>query len=265
MSGVISATLRLMDELGYPRYSDDPKWTKVFEAINQEAESVAYELARLVGPAKVTAPTPRLVAMYEAFVAEGYAKKMPLSRYYGRHHPEWSVVPGFEFVYGKGPKLTGKVMHFIYQSQEAKDGARLLSDIRHQHPEGFYATAMRQSAPLPKASRRSKAGLAAGRQLTLTPAELDEGATARLRANKKFPAKNRGDLQSAILSAAHYAKKLGQEMHVYAGNSYGRGVWRVSMDPSEFLEPINNTGLFVLKITPDLSFYRSEVLGRAAP
>lgn len=73
-------------------------------------------------------------------------------------------------------------------------------------------------------------------------------------------AKNRGDLQSATISAGYYAKKLNQTMFIYAGTSYGSGVWRVSNKPSEYLNAINNSGSVVYSVTPELIVTRQAVL-----
>jgi len=79
---------------------------------------------------------------------------------------------------------------------------------------------------------------------------VDARATESLR-RAKLRARNHGDLTSAILSAAYYAKKLGKTMYVYPGNSFMHAVWRVSFKPSEYLNVINNTGSKVLSVTPD--------------
>jgi|GEM_PF-6857706 len=86
----------------------------------------------------------------------------------------------------------------------------------------------------------------------LGPARTDESATASLQ-RAKLRARSKGDLSSAVVSAGYYAKKLGQTMFAYEGNSFGwYGVWRVSQKPSEYLNPINNTGRRVVSVTPDL-------------
>ncbi len=77
---------------------------------------------------------------------------------------------------------------------------------------------------------------------------------------KKLPAKNRGDQQSAVVSAAHYAKKLGKTMFVYTGNSNMHVVFLVSAKASEYLDPINNMGPVVRSVTPDLEVSSYEVI-----
>ena len=95
-------------------------------------------------------------------------------------------------------------------------------------------------------------------KLRLGPAKVDDRASAVL-ARSKLTAKNRGDLQSAALSAGYYAKKTGRTMFIYPGNSYGHFVWRVSDKPSEYLNPINNTGDRVYSVTPELVCAKHEV------
>ena len=87
--------------------------------------------------------------------------------------------------------------------------------------------------------------------LRLGPASVDDKATASL-TRVRIVAKNKGDLSSAVVSAAHYARKTGETMWVYAGNSFGHAVWRVSHRPGDYLDPINNTGSVVLSVTPGL-------------
>jgi hypothetical protein len=99
----------------------------------------------------------------------------------------------------------------------------------------------------------------AGERLRLGPAIPEERASEAL-PKMKLMAKSRGDLQSATLSAAYYAKKLNQTMYIYAGTSYGSGVWRVSYKPSEYLNGINNSGSVVYTVTPELTVSRHTVL-----
>jgi len=94
--------------------------------------------------------------------------------------------------------------------------------------------------------------------MQLGPGKLDQAATQSL-GRVKIKAKNHGDLSSAAVSGAYYAKKLKQSMFVYSGNSYGHAVWRVSYKPGEYLSPINNTGSVVLEVTPQLEVWRHEV------
>ena len=88
--------------------------------------------------------------------------------------------------------------------------------------------------------------------LKLAENSIDQSATVSLRGLKRIPAKNNGSLSSAVKSAAYYAKKYGHTMFVYVGNSYGHTVHRVSERPSEYLDPINNTGERVVSVSPDL-------------
>lgn len=106
--------------------------------------------------------------------------------------------------------------------------------------------------------RRVVARYKVASRLQLGPGKVDQSATSSL-AKIKLYAKNRGDLNSAVISAAYYAKKLKETMYVYGGTSYGSGVWRAASKPSEYLSPINNTGPFVLSVTPELVVSRHDV------
>jgi len=102
------------------------------------------------------------------------------------------------------------------------------------------------------------AAVLVGGKLRLGPPTVDKRGTASLR-SVELKAKNRGDLSSAVISAGYYARKFDQTMYVYSGSSYGTGIWRVSNKPSEYLDPINNTGTIVASVTPDLEVRRHEV------
>ncbi len=100
---------------------------------------------------------------------------------------------------------------------------------------------------------------AESRKLRLGPAIQDQKATSSLQQIKKLALRNTGGLNSAIISAAGYAKKLGHTMYVYSGNSYMSPVWRVSYKPSEYLNPISNTGTKIASVTADLVLSWHEV------
>lgn len=94
----------------------------------------------------------------------------------------------------------------------------------------------------------------------LSIGSLDQSATESLRRMKKIPAKNTGDLKSAVMSAAYYARKLGHTMFVYSGNSFSRQVYRVSDKPGEYLNPINNTGTKIVSVSPDFEVVWHEIV-----
>lgn len=96
-------------------------------------------------------------------------------------------------------------------------------------------------------------------RLKMGPGKVEQQVTSVLQKASKFPAKNKGDRTSAIWSAAHHARKQGKTMFVYQGNSYMHEVWRVSTQASDYLNPINNTGLVVYSVTPDLMVSRHEI------
>ena len=114
----------------------------------------------------------------------------------------------------------------------------LLQGIGDKHEEFVYL--LRQRSAVKVAS-----------VMKLGPGEEHQKNTEILR-KSVLKAKNRGDIQSATLSAGFYAKKLNRPMYVYAGNSYGHGVWRVTYKMSEVLSFIDNTGNIVIEVTPDL-------------
>ena len=95
-------------------------------------------------------------------------------------------------------------------------------------------------------------------KLKIVSSKTDTKATESLR-RLKLHAKNRGDLQSAVVSAGYYAKKHNETMYVYAGDSYGHSIWRVSYKESDYLNRINNSGRALLSVTPDLVITRYEV------
>lgn len=94
------------------------------------------------------------------------------------------------------------------------------------------------------------------------PAKVDAKGTKSLRAMKKLKARSRGDLDSALISAAYYAKSRNETMVVYPSNMYGHGVWRVTAEAnkSEYTDRINNTGADrMASITPDLEMRWHEL------
>ena len=64
-------------------------------------------------------------------------------------------------------------------------------------------------------------------KITLGPGREDTQNSAVLQ-KAKLKAKSNGDLESAILSAGFYAKKLKKTMFVFKGNSFMHAVWRAS-------------------------------------
>jgi len=75
-------------------------------------------------------------------------------------------------------------------------------------------------------------------------------------------ARSWGDFNGAMLQAAFYAKKQNKTMFIYAGTSFGTGVWRVSDKPDEYLNFINNTGSVVFSVSPTLEVTEYPVEGR---
>ncbi len=89
------------------------------------------------------------------------------------------------------------------------------------------------------------------RQTELGPAQTSASLTKQLRDMKKLPAKNDGTLSRAIISAGHYAKKMGKPMYVYGGNSYMHSIFRVTEHLSD-VHSFQNTGDRVVSVKPDL-------------
>jgi hypothetical protein len=88
-------------------------------------------------------------------------------------------------------------------------------------------------------------------KLIMGPGRVDLRATESL-GRMDLKARSNGSLQEAVLSAGFYAKKSGKTLYAYSGNSFGHNVWRVSQKPGEYLDPVNNTGVKLLSVTPDL-------------
>lgn len=95
-------------------------------------------------------------------------------------------------------------------------------------------------------------------RLTLGPARQDAKATESLK-KMKLQGRNKGDLQSAVLSAGFHAQKSKKTMYVYSGNSFGHLVWRVTEKPGDYLSPINNTGEKLLYVTPELEVFWQDI------
>ena len=99
-----------------------------------------------------------------------------------------------------------------------------------------------------------------GKDLFEFPGVEEACASRGLRARGKLRAKNAGDRDSAIESAGSYAQKQKKTMFVYAGTSYGHGVWRVTPKSSEYNNRINNTGGVMYSVSPDLEIRRHDRL-----
>ena len=116
----------------------------------------------------------------------------------------------------------------------------------------------RNKSWLPKGFKKNPLLPTARLKMSLGLAQLEQRATGSLQ-KMKLSAKNRGDIQSATISAGFYAKKMNQTMFVYSGNSYGSLVWRATYKPGEYLNRINNTGGYLYSVTPDLVVSRHEI------
>jgi hypothetical protein len=100
--------------------------------------------------------------------------------------------------------------------------------------------------------------LVATQKLQIIDSKIDPKATENLR-KIKLQARNRGDLNSAVISAGYYAQKFDKTMYAYAGDSFGHSVWRVSQKESDYLNSINNSGRGLVSVAPDLTVTWYEI------
>ena len=108
-------------------------------------------------------------------------------------------------------------------------------------------------------------GRQAASQLRLGPGQLEARNSEVLKGMKKFRSRPKGDLASAVESAAGLAKKTGKDMYVWNGRSFMHSVWNVAATETKALGEFENIGQFVYRVTPELDLYKHEVLGRPAP
>jgi len=93
--------------------------------------------------------------------------------------------------------------------------------------------------------------------LTISHSEPAVTATNHLRQNaKQLRARSGGAAEDTIEQAGFYARKHGKPFFVYQGNSYGHAIWRATYRRGDALDPVNNTGLVVLEVAPDLQVTR---------
>jgi len=95
----------------------------------------------------------------------------------------------------------------------------------------------------------------ASMKLRMTNGRAEKRVTEQLQ-GMKLKARNKGDVNSAVISGGYYAGKHEQRAYVYPGNSYGTAVWRVTFKENEALNPINNSGAFLFTVDPDLTVTR---------
>jgi hypothetical protein len=88
--------------------------------------------------------------------------------------------------------------------------------------------------------------------------KIEKDISEKLKTIKLF-ARNDGTLNSAVISAAYYAKKNNKPLYIYSGNSFGHAVWRATYKESDANSPINNTGIIVYTISPDLTLMKYEI------
>lgn len=99
--------------------------------------------------------------------------------------------------------------------------------------------------------------------LKIGPGKIDLGNSKTLWQMKgRFRARSNGSFQEAVSSAAYAALKNAIPVFGYEGNSYMSRVWRVVLRLPEALDPINNIGNRIFKISPDLEFTWYPILGR---
>lgn len=100
--------------------------------------------------------------------------------------------------------------------------------------------------------------LSASRNLVLGPGRVNEEFT-RIMRTRKLRARSAGDFDGAMSSAGFYAKKSGKTMFVYGGNSYMNRVFHVSYKPGDYLNRINNMGVKVFSVSPDLTVTEYDI------
>ena len=86
---------------------------------------------------------------------------------------------------------------------------------------------------------------------TLGPGIVQAQASAVL-ARSKLTARNDGTLNSAVWSAAYYAKTHKLTCYVYRGTSNMVRMWRADFKLSNVLSPVNNDGDVIYSVTPAL-------------
>lgn len=104
----------------------------------------------------------------------------------------------------------------------------------------------------------------AGR-LSLGPAQRgaqETKASEVLKRMKKFRKRMDGSLNTSIEVAAGVAKQMKRDMFVWLGNSYMNAVWNVADNEAKALGPLENSGRFVFRVTPELDLFKHEVMGR---
>ena len=98
--------------------------------------------------------------------------------------------------------------------------------------------------------------------LTITHSQAEAACSAQLR---QMPMRDmraryhRGDLPGAVISAARAASRAGHSYFVYAGNSYGSFVWRVTHLERDAKDAINNSGRVLYEVTPQREVTRHFV------
>jgi len=89
-------------------------------------------------------------------------------------------------------------------------------------------------------------------KLIVVKREVDAKNSAVLQGKTKLKARSRGELADSVEAAGFAARRDKRDYFVYAGNSYGRLVWRIGNEREAF-DPINNpTSRSILQISPDL-------------
>lgn len=94
--------------------------------------------------------------------------------------------------------------------------------------------------------------------LALRVPEIDSARMASLR-EARLVSRNRGNLDSALISAGYCAKQTGTTMFVFEGESS----WKVSCKSREYLSARRNFGPVVFEVTRELIVRKWHVKGRS--
>lgn len=207
-----------------------------------------------------------LRGMEGPFMMNGYVAyyDMKEGQYYSRDNDMYYSAMGIDVTRPRSnPPATDEDLFRILQSQGKIDRRSQAAGLEEYRETARKLKAKGLStkgklsvlkARLSKASKRkARKNPGHGLKLGTSKARKDLSDTLKdMKKNKEIRAKNKGDFHTAMVSAAYYAMKQRKAMYVYGGNSYMNKIYRVSSSASEYLNPVNNTDGFIMKVMPSL-------------
>ena len=207
-----------------------------------------------------------LRGMEGPFMMNGYVAyyDMKEGQYYSRDNDMYYSAMGIDVTRPRSnPPATDEDLFRILQSQGKIDRRSQSAGLEEYRETARKLKAKGLStkgklsvlkARLSKASKRkARKNPGHGLKLGTSKARKDLSDTLKdMKKNKEIRAKNKGDFHTAMVSAAYYAMKQRKAMYVYGGNSYMNKIYRVSSSASEYLNPVNNTDGFIMKVMPSL-------------